>query len=326
MSASPNSIGWLAYRNRIMEEQVAIGVDIGGTKIAVGLVGQDGAIRFSQIVPTPVQDGAGAIIQSVIRLSRDMLAEARMKGFAVMGVGVGTAGQVDAQAGVIRYANENLPGWTGTPVAQLLSDALSLPVAVDNDVKTMALGEGRYGAGAGFDEIFYITVGTGIGGAIVHGGKIWRGATGSAGEVGYIVSGWDGKRPLIIEQQVGGPALAARYCQIAGAAGGLTLADVAQRALKGDELARQIIREGAQTLGQVFQPIINLLDPQIFIIGGGVSTIGDLWWLPFAAALRDTPLPTPANVRLAAAQLGTQAVMVGAACLVFDASEPSNWG
>jgi glucokinase len=303
-----------------MENRVAIGIDIGGTKIAVGLVAEDGAIRLSQTVPTPVQDGADAIIQRVISLSRDLLIEARARDFAVVGVGVGTAGQVDSNQGVIRYANENLPGWTGTPVAQLLGDALSLGVAVDNDVKTMALGEGRYGAGAGFDEIFYITVGTGIGGAIVHGGKIWRGAIGSAGEVGYIVSGWEGKRPLIIEQQVGGPALAARYCRITGETNGLTLADVAQKALNGDEIARQVIREGAQMLGQVFQPIINLLDPQIFIIGGGVSTIGDLWWQPFEAALRDTPLPTPANVKLAAAQLGTQAVMVGAACLAFDAS------
>ncbi len=304
-----------------MENRVAIGIDIGGTKIAVGLVSEDGAVLLSQTAPTPARDGADAIIQRVISLSRDLLVEARTRDFVVVGAGVGTAGQVDSKAGVIRYANENLPGWTGTPVAQTLSDALSLRVTVDNDVKTMALGEGRYGAGSGFNEIFYITVGTGIGGAIVHGGKIWRGATGSAGEVGYIVSGWDGKRPLIVEQQVGGPALAAHYRQITGETRDLTLAEVARKALNGDELARHVIREGAQILGQIFQPIINLLDPQIFIIGGGVSTIGDLWWRPFEEALRDTPLPTPAHVKLAAAHLGVQAVMVGAACLAFDARE-----
>jgi glucokinase len=303
----------------MMKNQVAIGIDIGGTKIAVGLVGREGTIRVSQTTPTPVCEGAGAIIQCVIRLSRDILACAR--DYEVVGAGVGTAGQVDPSRGVIRYANENLPGWTGTPVAQLLSDALSLAVAIDNDVKAMALGEGRYGAGIGFDEIFYITVGTGIGGAIVHGGKLWRGAMGSAGEVGYIVSGWEGGRPLIIEHRVGGPALAARYCQLAGETSNLTLTDVAQRAFEGDHLAASVIRDGARILGQVFQPIINLLDPQIFIIGGGVSTIGDLWWQPFEDALRDTPLPTPANVKLAAAQLGIQAVMVGAACLAFDALE-----
>jgi glucokinase len=298
----------------------AIGIDIGGTKIAVGLVGLDGAVHLAKTTSTPARDGARAIIQQVIDLCHDLLNEAHVNNLTVIGVGVGTAGQVDSKAGVVRYANENLTGWTGTPVAQLLREALALPVTVDNDVKTMALAEGRYGAGTGFDEIFYITVGTGIGGAIVHGGKIWRGATGSAGEVGYVVAGWEGTHPLIIEQQVGGPALAARYCRMANETERLTLADVAQRAFSGDELARHVIREGAQILGQVFQPIINLLDPQIFIVGGGVSTIGDLWWQPFEAALRDTPLPTPANVRLAAAQLGTQAVMVGAACLAFDAS------
>ena len=306
-----------------MGNQVAIGIDIGGTKIAAGLVARDGVIQASRTMPTPVREGANAIIQSVIRLSQDLLVEAR--DLEIVGAGVGTAGQVDPARGVIRYANENLPGWTGTPVAHLLSDALSLPVAVDNDVKTMALGEGRYGAGAGFNEIFYITVGTGIGGAIVHDGKLWRGTMGSAGEVGYIVSGWEGKRPIIIEQRVGGPALAARYCQLAGE-NGLTLADVAQRAFVGDEMARSVIREGARILGQVFQPIINLLDPQIFIIGGGVSTIGDLWWQPFEDALRDTPLPTPANIKLAPAQLGTQAVMVGAACLAFDARITREFG
>lgn len=302
-----------------MGNRVAIGVDIGGTKIAVGLVRQDGVILAIQTCPTPVKDGAEAILQQVISLCSELLAEALKRELSVVGIGVGTAGQVDSQRGVIRYANENLPGWTGTPVAQILEDVLSLPAAVDNDVKTMALGEGRYGTGIGFEEIFYITVGTGIGGAIVHNGKIWRGAFGSAGEVGYIVAGWEGKRPLIIEQQVGGPALAARYCQMAGESGILTLADVTQKALNGDMLAVEVIREGARTLGQVFQPIINLLDPQIFIVGGGVSTIGDLWWQPFEAALRETPLPTPANVKLAAARLGAQAVMVGAACLAFDA-------
>lgn len=299
-----------------METQVAIGIDIGGTKIAAGLVARDGVIRASRTMPTPVTEGANAIVQGVIGLSQELLTEANH--YEVIGVGVGTAGQVDVARGIIRYANENLPGWTGTPIAQLLSDAFSLPVAVDNDVKTMALGEGRYGAGAGFDEIFYITVGTGIGGAIVHDGKLWHGAMGSAGEVGYIVSGWEGETPVIVEQRVGGPALAARYCQVAGEKNHLTLADVAQRAFGGDELAKNVIREGARILGQVFQPIINLLDPQIFIVGGGVSTIGDLWWQPFEDALRDTPLPTPANIKLAAAQLGTQAVMVGAACLAFD--------
>jgi len=302
-----------------MDNQAAIGVDIGGTKIAAGLVGRDGLVKLSKTLPTPAQEGANAILERVTVLCRDLLNVAQSGHMAVVGIGVGTAGQVDSARGVIRYANENLPGWTGTPVAHLLTEALSLPVSIDNDVKTMALGEGRYGAGIGFDEIFYITVGTGIGGAIVHGGKIWRGAGGSAGEVGYIVAGWHGKRPLIIEQQVGGPALAARYCQIAGETTLLSLAEVSQRALNGDELARHVIREGAQVLGRVFQPIINLLDPQIFIIGGGVSTIGDLWWQPFEAALRDTPLPTPAQIKLAAAQLGTQAVMVGAACLAFDA-------
>jgi glucokinase len=287
----------------------AIGVDIGGTKIAVGLV-QGGKVLESASTPTPANSPA-KIIAVVIDLCRPLLAA-----HPVAGVGVGTAGQVNPHTGRITYAVDTLPGWGGTALGEELARALACPVRVENDVNAMAIGEMSYGAGRGLSHALYLTVGTGIGGALIWEGHLWPGTHFSAGELGHILVDYRGERVCNcgqrghLEAYAAGPAIEARY------GGGSRLPEIVARAESGEARAREALQEGATILGAALVGLANTFDPQAIIIGGGVAESGPLWWRALEAALRESPMPAPGGVALLKAQLGPAAVMVGAAQLV----------
>lgn len=300
------------------EQQAAVGVDIGGTKIAAGIVMPDGRVLSPRTVLTPVQEGPEAVLQTVIRQVRELLDE--IPGGNIRAVGIGTAGMVDSGRGVIVHANPNLPGWTGMPLGESVGKAVGLPVYVDNDVNALAVGEGRFGAGRAFREIVYVAVGTGIGGALVRHGEIWRGIHFGAGEVAYLVSGWDERgRPIIVEDRASGPAMEKQYQAVAGSVERLNLRQITERAHGGDMLAVQVIEEGARILGLVLGPLVAAIDPEILIVGGGVTQIGDLWWNAFETALRDSPLPVLKQVEVAPARLSVHAGLIGAGALALNA-------
>ena len=294
---------------------LAIGVDIGGTKISAGIVSVKGEVRHVQTIPTPVADGPEAVLQAIIDQAQRLVALEPH----VMAVGIGTAGMVDFEHGVIAHANPNLPGWTGMSVGECVRAAVDLPVYVDNDVNALAIGEGRFGAGRDYQALMYIAVGTGVGGAIVINGNIWRGASYSAGEVAYLVAGWDENgKPIWMEDRTAGPAMEKQYQILSGVSERVDLRMITERAQAGDTLAIQVIQDGARLLGIVLGPLVAAIDPEVVIIGGGVPNIGSLWWLPFEKALRDSPLPALASVKIVPANLNTHAVLVGAAALALN--------
>jgi glucokinase len=302
-----------------------IGIDIGGTKIAGGIVGPDGQVAHPQTIPTPATERAPGILRAIVGLVHDLLDAARREGVTVSAVGIGTAGQVDHARGIIIFAGENLPGWTGMPLADELGAALGLPVSVENDVNALALGEGRFGAGKDFASALYVAVGTGVGGAVVIDGKLWRGATWTAGEICHLLVDIEGKRRCTcgqyghLEAYAAGPAMAARYGELAGVVGPpCDLRAVAEKACTGDPLAVEAIAEGARILGLAVGGLLNVIDTEAVIIGGGVPDLGTLWWEPFEAALRNNANPGPAKVALRRAELGGQAVLVGAALLALE--------
>ncbi|MEQ8676187.1 MAG: ROK family protein [Aggregatilineales bacterium] len=296
--------------------QSAIGIDIGGTKISAGIVQLDGGVIAPRTVPTPYHD-ADEVISATIALCKDTLDVANSKKLTIHGIGIGTAGQVDTQHGTITYGNANIPGWTGKPIAELVSSALKLPVLIDNDVNVLAVSEGRYGSGRDFQHILYLTVGTGIGGAIVLNGQIWRGAHFSAGEIGYLVANWDEDgQPVSIEKLAAGKGIERQYHLQGGE--NLDLRAIAGCAKSGDGLAQQVIEDGARLLGEVLCPVICLIDPEIVIVGGGVPEIGDLWWSPFETAIRNYPLPATQKVVLSRAKLRVHAGVIGAGLLALE--------
>jgi glucokinase len=301
----------------------ALAVDIGGTKIAAALVNRQGAVIYRVLAATRPESGALAILQTVINTAREVMAAAGRFGLNVPAVGIGTAGEVNVTHGSISYASDNLPGWSGLPLASEIEAALHLPVFVDNDVNALALGEHHFGAGRGYREALYVAVGTGVGGAVVRDGLIWRGATWSAGEICHLVIDIDGTRRCScgatghLEAYTSGPAMTQRYLELSGARENLDLRGVAALARQGDGHALRAIAEGANILGAALGGVLNVLDPELLVIGGGVPEIGPLWWQHFETALRANPLPGPARIALQPAQLGGDAVIIGAAWLAF---------
>ncbi len=311
----------------------ALGVDIGGTKIAAALVDAHGRVTGRQTTPTPVVDGAAAILAAALDLSRRVLAT--HSGPKAVAVGVGSAGEIDVTRGVVTYASANLPGWAGLDLAAAFTAATGLPAVIDNDVNALAIGECQFGAGRGFRDVLCVAVGTGIGGALVLDGQLRRGANWAAGEIGHLIAAWDGDRVCScghrghLEAYAAGPALAARYRQLAttwpegsaraqpAVADPTDLRAVAALARAGDPLARRVIAEGAEILGLCLAGLLDALDPQALVIGGGVTELGNLWWQPLEAALRSNPLPGPAQIPLRRTQLGADSVLIGAAWLAL---------
>jgi glucokinase len=252
-----------------------------------------------------------------------VLSAARRERLDVVAAGAGSAGHVDRRRGTISYASELLPGWTGLDLARELQAALELPVSVENDVNAMALAEAHFGAGRDFRHALYITVGTGIGGALIVDGRLWHGATWTAGELGHLVVDWNGTRrcncgqPGHLEAYVAGPALAARYRERSGMEQPLDLVAVAARARAGDTIAAETIVEGARILGLALGGLLNVLDPQALIVGGGVAELQDLWWPALETALRANSMPGPARVAQRRAMLGVDATLIGAAWLAL---------
>lgn len=297
---------------------VAIGVDVGGTKIAAQLADKSGWHSATITLPTPARAGADAVLMAITTICEQMQQQAAQLQREVIGVGIGSAGLVDAAQGRVIHA-ANIAGWSDVPVAERLSANLHLPVYVDNDVRTMAIAENAFGAGKGCEHILFVAIGTGIGGAIVQHGKLWHGAHFSAGEIGYLIAAWDENgQPQSLEHCAAGPALEQQYQQRTQSAERLTLRQIAELAGNGDTVAQEVIQRGAIRTGQVLAASLCLLDPALLIIGGGVPQIGALWWQPFEAALRASPLTIIRETPVAKAKLGTQAQIMGAALLALE--------
>ena len=306
----------------------AVGLDIGGTKINAFRVARDGAILARSNAPTPAEDEE-ATLRTMIDLAEDV------RGPDVVAVGVGVAGMVDSSQGVLRFA-PNL-AWRNLPIAARMREALGLPVLVENDASMAAFAEYRFGAGRGCRHLLLGTVGTGIGGGIVSDGRLFRGSHGFAAEIGHIIV--EPRGPLCgcgnrgcWEQVAAGKAIGRMGRQEAREpgsflrrlAGGdperVTGRQVTEAALQGDVAARGILSEAGRRLGEGIAGLVNVLDPQIVVVGGGVIAAGDLLLDPARAAFQEAvegPDHRP-RVPIVPAELGNDAGAVGAAALALE--------
>ncbi|MEU4641411.1 ROK family protein [Micromonospora sp. NPDC023814] len=291
-----------------------VGLDIGGTKTAAALVGPDGEVLGRRLAPTPAASGPTAVLDTAAGLARGLLDAA-----GAGPVGVGTAGTVHPTTGTIRYATDSLPGWAGTRVADELAERLGRPVRVTNDVNAAALGEGWVGAGRDCPHLLLVAVGTGLGGAMIRGGRLATGARGAAGEVGHLPApgaerlrcgcGRDGH----LEGIASGSGLSAAYALETGLR--ISGQDVAERATAGDPVAREVVDLAGTALGRALAGLVAVLDPQAVVVAGGAA--GAL--LPGARAAFAAELPAAwADVPLLPAALRADAVVVGAARLAGD--------
>lgn len=309
---------------------LAVGVDLGGTKIQAVVVDGAGGVVRRHRRPTDASRGADAVIGDIVACIRDACLP-DLEG-SVVAVGVGVAGQVDGTTGAVRYA-PNL-GWRDIPLASLLGVRLALPVSVLNDVQAAAYGEHRFGAGRGVGDLVCLFIGTGVGGGVVARGELLQGCTGSAGELGHVTIDRDG--PLCrcgnrgcLEAFAGGWAIAARAREaatadgVAGAtlqalAGGdlerITAETVAEAARRGDPLAQQIAGEAGEALGIGAASIVNAFNPCALILGGGVIEGFPQLIAAMRAGIAQRALAWPgAAVRVVKAALDRDAGGIGAA-------------
>jgi len=271
--------------------KISIGVDLGGTNIRFGLVTADGNILRRLNIPTLVQEGpesvVGRIIETIIRLRRT-----RVQVQAVKSIGIGAAGVIDHYKGIIHFS-PNLPGWKEIHLKELIEKEIGIPVYVGNDVNAFALGEFCFGAGVGSKSLFGITLGTGVGGGIIINGKLLLGTNHAAGEVGHTSINAFGPKCKCgnmgcLERYVGAEYIVKRtikrlksqkseIMKLAKNDHQNITPEVIHLAVrKGDELAQNIIEETGFYIGIGLANVVSLIDPEIIVVGGGVSGFGKL--------------------------------------------------
>ena len=310
-----------------------IGVDIGGTNIKIALVDFEGKIVYSNTVPTRAEMGYLAGIENIKQAIKDLQQETGESKETIEAIGFGLPGQIDYIKGIVKNL-PNIPGWVDVELAKIMEDEFSIPTRLDNDVRCAALGELNFGAGKDCQNLICITIGTGIGSGIVLNGKLIRGASNAAGEIGHIkLSLKDG--PLCgcgdygcFEAYASGPAIvsmakdyisggkSAKYKEMS-ADGIITPYIVAQAALQGDAVSIQIFKKMGEIIGTGLASVVNLLNPEKIIIGGGVADAGDILLEPIRKTIIDRAMPIQAKaVQVVPAQLANTAGVIGASLLI----------
>jgi glucokinase len=317
-----------------MSDGDAIGIDVGGTKINAFRVTRSGSVEEGAKRETPAEDPE-AIVDEIVALAEEMRDE------EAVAVGIGCAGLVDVATGVVRFS-PNLP-LREVPIRDRVADAIGLPTLLENDASAAAYGEWRFGAGRGVEDMLLVAVGTGIGGGLITGGKLFRGAHGFAAEIGHIIVEPGG--PLCgcgnlgcWEQVAAGRAIgrlgreAAReqehslLRQLAhGDPDAVTGELVTQAGQQGDDVAIRVLRRVGRRLGEGIAGLVNILDPEIVVVGGGAIVAGDLLLGPARSAYLDS-VEGPEHrhvVPIVPATLGNDAGAIGAATLALDEFVPA---
>ncbi|GAA3343113.1 ROK family protein [Curtobacterium pusillum] len=295
---------------------ITLGVDIGGTKTAAGLVAEDGRVLARAEVPTPAQRGPDAVLETAERLCAELIAAAPAP---VLRCGVGSAGVIDPVTGTVVSATSSMRDWAGTDVRGRLGGALRLPVVVLNDVHAHAVAEARFGAGAGTTSMLLLALGTGIGGALVRDGVVEVGRHGAAGHFGHVPTVRAIDVPCTcgraghLEAIASGPAIAGRYRRAAGRTDVVDTRDVFRRAAEGDAFAANCTSIAAKAIGEAIGGFVNAHDPDVVVVAGGLATADPAWFDEIVRAAGGTMIPIVEDCPIVAARLGADSGIVGAA-------------
>ena len=316
------------------QQRLALGIDLGGTAVKVGIVTHEGAIIGRGHRATEAPLGVEAVVGNMARAARDAMASAGLTVADLEGAGIGAPGICNGPAGVVVEAVNLF--WRNVAVSQLLGTELGLPAYLDNDANCAALGEQWCGAARGSDHMLMITLGTGVGGGLILGGQIYHGFKGWAGEFGHMPAVEDGPpcncgRRGCLETVASATAMAAAANWAIADGRAPVLARMAKEqdghvdarlvitaARAGDRPALQILETVAAHLGVAVAGLVSALNPELVVIGGGASRAGDLLLEPLRTVVGSRAMPGPAGaVRIIAAELGNDAGLIGAASLVW---------
>ena len=306
-----------------------IGVDLGGTKIRLGLVSPDDKILATRQIPTNPHEGIDAVTAR-IGAAVDELQESVPSGCQVAGLGICSPGPVDHEAGML-IDPPNLQGLHHTPLRQKLAERLGIPIVLEHDAKAAGLGDYYFGAGRGSRSMIYVVVGTGVGAALIVDGAVYRGPHNSAGEIGHTTIDRNGElcgcgSHGCVETYMSGPWLVRRYARLsapeaAAAVQLLTGGDIARLAAEGDPIALQVFQDAGDALGAAVATMAMMLDVDLYVIGGSVAKAGDLLLEP---ARRGVPnysfRSVGARVRIMPTALGDDGPILGCAWLARQAA------
>jgi len=317
-----------------VSQQFVIGVDLGGTKIYTALAARGGEVLAETKVPTEAGKGPRHVIDRIVDSVEQVQKAAKIPPGTVRALALGAPGPLDTAKGIIHFA-PNLH-WHNIPVRQILEEKFSIPVLLDNDANLAALGEHVFGAGRGEENMVYITVSTGVGGGLILGGRLYRGSSDGAGEIGHMTVSPGG--PLCgcgnhgcLEAVASGTAIAREAGELVARGGGQRILDeaggdpgkisaalVAAAAAGGDPEAAAIITEAARFLGIGVANIINLLNPSLVVLGGGVMEIGEPVWIGVRQEVQTRALQAARErARLVPAALGGRSGVMGAIALAL---------
>jgi glucokinase len=282
------------------------GIDLGGTKILTVIEDEERNVLAKTKIPTEATRGVGIVMDNIVKSLEISCKEIDILPNGLSGIGIGVPGPVNHEKGLV-YDCPNLSGWKNIEVRKLINERWNVPVKVENDARVAGLAETRLGAAKGFRHVFYITVSTGIGAAIIIDGKIYHGADGAAGEFGQMKL-LDGS---ILEQKFAGPAIERLL--------GLPTTQLSELVKKNDPGAKKAVEYLTNGIGTFLANIATLLNPQIIVVGGGVSQLGDLILNPIREKVSSLAFSISAkNVKIVPAALHTDSGAVGAVELLFD--------
>ena len=312
-----------------------IGIDIGGTKLVTVVADKDGNILQKVRKPTESEKGPRHAVQLLLAMVDEVIDLAELRREDISGIGVSCGGPLDTKTGII-YSPPNLPGWDALPLKEMIESEFHIPTIIENDANASALAEARFGGGRGYDYVLYMTMSTGIGGGIVANGEIYHGANDSAGEVGHQILLPDG--PLCgcgqygcLEALCSGPAIARRaqeaitdqpHTKILALADGQIDAvrseHVLQAAREGDALAMALVEETAYYMGWGIANLVNILNPQIVLLGTIAVAAGDLLLDPIRRTVTEMAMQRPLEtVKIMPAELGDSIGDLAAISLVL---------
>ena len=312
-----------------------LAIDIGGTKIISAVISQDGQMLAKERFPTLADEGPQAVIDRMFASIDRLLNQGDMKPSQLHSISIAAAGAINFEKGMITES-PNLPGWHNIALRDIMQEKYKLDTFLVNDASAAALGELRFGAGKGVRNLVLLTLGTGIGGGIIIGGELYTGATGGAAEIGHMTIEANGPRCDCgnigcLESLASGTAVAKEAIEriksggksslvemVKGKVEDITAEEVGVAARSGDPLARDIVDRAAFYLGVGLVSLVNIFNPEMIVLGGGMAKMGDILLEPARKLVRERAFTMLAQaVRIVTAQLGNEAGIYGAAAFAF---------
>ncbi len=313
-------------------KEIVMGVDIGGTNIKGAVVSGEGEILLKEKILTLAEEGKEKVVRRIIQVIENLREKA--KNTKILGIGVGSPGPLNVKEGMV-INPPNLPGWKNVPLARILKEKFNLPVFIDNDGNVACFGEKWVGGGKEVRTLICLTLGTGIGGGIILEGKIWHGIDDAGGELGHIIVEPDGPPCKCggrgcLESVASASAVARKAREeikkgrkslmeklVKGNIEEITSESVYQACLQEDVLAKEIINQTARYLGIGISSLINIFNPEMIVLGGGMMEMGNILLEPIREEVKRRTFPSyPVpyqSARIEKAELGEEAGVLGAA-------------